>query len=100
MYRNMHSCNAVWRNSIGVLAAAMYIIVLVSVNLIGYAIGAGSFAQVIRKFYSVEALKTLGCAFYFLCVGVCIMDCIKRHVHRDNDVHKKNIINEKSNKTS
>ena len=80
-YKKMSSWNPFVRDAIGVVAAALYIIVLVSVNLIGYAIGAGSFAQVVGKFTTPEAWKALMCAFYFLCVGVCIMNYIKQNVH-------------------
>lgn len=61
-----------------VLTSTVHIFVLISVNLLGYAMGAGTLLQVLTRLLSLDGLVAVGASFYFLCVGVNIMDYIKR----------------------
>ena len=56
-----------------VLSGATYILVLISVNLIGYGAGVGWISIVQEKLLSVEGYRTLFVSYYFLCIGVKLM---------------------------
>jgi D-alanyl-lipoteichoic acid acyltransferase DltB (MBOAT superfamily) len=56
---------------------ALYIIVLIGVNLTGYAVGVGGISLIAGKLYSSDGFWTLGASFYFLSVGVLTMKLLK-----------------------
>jgi hypothetical protein len=66
------------RQSLETVASASYIFVLVSINLVGYAVGVGGVSSIFAKIFSQEGIFTLLSTFYFLVVGVCIMNSIKQ----------------------
>jgi len=55
-----------------------YIMVLVSVNLVGYAVGVGGMQVLLDKLLCLEGLRTLVASFWFLSCGVCIMSALRR----------------------
>jgi D-alanyl-lipoteichoic acid acyltransferase DltB (MBOAT superfamily) len=59
-------------------AGATYIMVLIGVNLTGYATGVGGISQLLGKIGSAEGLRMVGVSFYFLTVGVLLMQYLKR----------------------
>ena len=61
-----------------VLAGATYILVLVAVNLTGYAIGVSGVQTVLQKFVTWDGFFTLIVAYYFLCLAVSFMNWISR----------------------
>ncbi len=61
-----------------VLSGATYILILVGLNLTGYAIGVSGVQTVLRKFVTWEGLATLVSAYYFLCIAVSFMNWIAR----------------------
>ena len=61
------------------IGGAVYIIVLIGVNLVGYAVGVGGVSAMMGRLQSQEGLHMiLGC-FYFLVVAVLLMRLLKRH---------------------
>jgi hypothetical protein len=62
-----------YRHTTRIFFGALYIFVLVGVNLIGYSIGTQHLSLIATKFGSSEGLLSLFEAFYFLCWGVRIM---------------------------
>jgi protein-cysteine N-palmitoyltransferase HHAT len=77
--KSMQTLPPVLRGGIETLSAAAYIIILIAVNLIGYAIGTGGVQTIASKLVSLNGLHTVVGSFYFLGVGVCIMNWLKRH---------------------
>ena len=65
------------RGSLQTVCSAAYVIVLISVNLIGYSVGAGGITGVLGKFATYEGMKVIGISFYFLCWGVRLMSFLK-----------------------
>jgi hypothetical protein len=64
--------------SIGIFAGATYIIVLISVNLVGYAVGVGGVAHILGKLTSVGGLRILAISYYFLILAVAFMSYLKK----------------------
>jgi D-alanyl-lipoteichoic acid acyltransferase DltB (MBOAT superfamily) len=60
------------------LCGACYIMVLISVNLVGYAVGVGGVSAILAKISSPDGLLTGAVCFYFLTIGVLIMQFIQR----------------------
>lgn len=60
------------------LSGALYILVLVATNLIGYGVGIGGIEALIMKANTIEGYIVLGTTIYFLCIGVSIMRQIKQ----------------------
>lgn len=60
-----------------VTAGALYIIVLIGVNLVGYSVGIDGASTILRRFYSSDGGRVLCCSFYFLCIGVILMRYIE-----------------------
>lgn len=74
---------AVVSSSLTTAAGGLYILVLIGVNMIGYAFGVDGFLHSTRKLLGTgEGLRVLAASFYFLCIGVCVMklieDCRRR----------------------
>ena len=65
-------------NLIYAISGASYIMILISINLIGYGIGIGGINIIINKIFSNEGMKTCLICFYFLIIGVLIMQQLKR----------------------
>jgi D-alanyl-lipoteichoic acid acyltransferase DltB (MBOAT superfamily) len=61
------------RHLLCAFSGSVYILVLISVNLVGYAVGVGGFASVAEKFCTWEGGKVLVISLYFLTVGTSIM---------------------------
>lgn len=61
------------RTILSCVASAGYIMVLMAVNLVGYALGTGGLNQLIAKVGTAEGISVLLFAAYFLSVGVGIM---------------------------
>ena len=59
-------------------AGAGYVMVLVGVNLVGYAIGLGGIQTILDKLLCLSGLRTLVVTFMYLSVGVCIMSALRR----------------------
>jgi protein-cysteine N-palmitoyltransferase HHAT len=66
------------RQAIEVFCSAFYILVLIAINLVGYALGVGGVSSMLVKMFSQEGILTLISAFGFLAVGVCVMGLIKK----------------------
>jgi hypothetical protein len=66
------------RQAIEVFCSAFYILVLIAINLLGYAIGVGGVSSILTKMLSQEGILTLISTFCFLLAGVCLMDFIKQ----------------------
>jgi hypothetical protein len=65
--------------SVETMASALYIMILIFVNLVGYSIGVAGVASVIDKiFYTSEGWFVIGVSFYFLCWGVSLMSFIEK----------------------
>ena len=64
--------------AIVVLSGATYILVLVGVNLTGYAIGVSGLQAVLNKFVTWEGFTTLVGTYYFLCLAVSFMNFLQR----------------------
>jgi hypothetical protein len=65
-------------HSICVLSGASYIIVLVGVNMLGYAVGVGGIKVVLQKLCTWEGLKILFISYYFLVQAVSLMDYLAK----------------------
>ena len=61
-----------------VLSGATYILVLVGLNLTGYAIGVSGVQTVLSKFVTWEGFTTLMTTYYFLCLAVSFMNWINQ----------------------
>jgi D-alanyl-lipoteichoic acid acyltransferase DltB (MBOAT superfamily) len=59
-------------------AGAVYIMVLIAVNLTGYATGVGGMSMLLQKVGSAEGVQMVLVSFYFLTVGVLLMQYLKR----------------------
>ena len=75
----MRRLSAPIQQAIEIIASALYIIILIAVNLVGYAVGTGGVRTLLVKIVSAEGVYTLLGTFYFFSVGVCIMRFLKRH---------------------
>jgi hypothetical protein len=62
-----------------ILAASTYVIILILVNLIGYAVGMGGIQDILSKLLTWEGLKILGVCYYFLYQAVSLMNFLERH---------------------
>lgn len=60
-----------------ITAGALYIIVLIGVNLVGYSVGIDGASAMLGRFYSTDGCRALCCSFYFLCIGVILMRYIE-----------------------
>ena len=78
------------RGLIQTICSAAYIIVLISVNLIGYSVGAGGITGIIGKFATFEGMKVIFISFYFLCWGVRIMSFLKENEYTFEKSSKNN----------
>ena len=74
----MRSLPASLLQAIMVLSGATYILVLVGVNLTGYAIGVSGVQNVLNKFVTWEGFMTLVGTYYFLCLAVSFMNFLSR----------------------
>jgi len=79
-----------WKVSCG----AAYIIILVGVNLIGYAFGIGGITAVYEKICTLAGLRTITGSFIFLSIGVCIMNSISTHKKNNKSVANVAVSNE------
>ena len=61
-----------------VMSSALYIVVLVLVNLVGYSGAAGELDQLVRRLFTWEGGQTLLACAYFLVVGIFFMGFLKR----------------------
>lgn len=61
-----------------VLSGATYILVLIAVNLTGYAVGVGGVGMVLGKFLTWNGVLVLMASYYFLAMAVSFMDFLKR----------------------
>ena len=61
-----------------VAAGAVYVMVLVGVNLVGYAMGMGGVRTILDKLLCLAGLRTLVATFMYLTMGVCIMQAVRR----------------------
>eukprot|EP01038_Epipyxis_sp_PR26KG_P010182 gene10182-13699_t len=75
----MKSLPVVILNGIEVLSGSTYIIVLISVNLIGYAVGIGGISMIFEKLLTRSGLLVIGVSYYFLSVAICLMKFLKKH---------------------
>jgi hypothetical protein len=66
------------REWLEIFFSALFIIVLIAVNLIGYALGMGGVSSMLQRILTQEGLWTLIGIIYFLTVGVCIMRRIEK----------------------
>ena len=55
------------------VSGAFYIMVLIAVNLLGYAVGVEGLSSIGQKLMTSDGLKVLAVAFYFLTVGTSLM---------------------------
>lgn len=62
---------------IEILSCTFYIVVLISVNLVGYAIGIGGVSSLYTRMNNKDGINTLIATVYFLSIGVCIMKWIQ-----------------------
>ena len=60
-----------------ILSGASYIIVLVSVNMLGYAIGIGGIQIILEKAMTWEGVKVLIVCYYFLTQAVSFMNWLQ-----------------------
>ena len=60
------------------ISGSLYILVLIVVNLVGYAVGVGGVANMMEKFWCWEGLKVLLVSMYFLSVGTSFMLFLRR----------------------
>lgn len=58
-------------------ASALYIMVLIFVNLVGYSVGVAGMSSITGKFFTAEGAKTLAVSFYFLFWGARLMSFIQ-----------------------
>jgi len=65
-------------HTICTLSGATYIIVLVGVNLIGYAVGVGGVTVILNKILTWDGLVVLFVCYYFLCLAVAFMGFLQR----------------------
>ena len=56
-----------------IVVGAMYIMILIMVNLIGYSVGTGGIELVQEKIFTQQGLQTLAVSLYFLSIGVHLM---------------------------
>jgi len=68
---------AVVHHSVTTTAGALYIIVLIGVNLVGYSVGIDGVSTMLGRFSSADGARALCCSFYFLCIGVVLMRYIE-----------------------
>jgi hypothetical protein len=59
------------------VGAATLIMVLIGVNMTGYAVGAGGVQFIASRILTMEGVTTIFWSFYFLTSGVCIMNFLK-----------------------
>jgi hypothetical protein len=64
---------------IAVLAGGFYVLVLIAVNLTGYALGIGGLQQMTSKVLSTDGMMVMTTAYYFLVIGVAIMRSLRKH---------------------
>lgn len=56
-----------------IVVGALYIMILIMVNLIGYSVGTGGIELVQEKIFSQQGMQTLAVSLYFLSIGVHLM---------------------------
>lgn len=61
------------------VSGAVYIMVLMVINLVGYALGTGTFHLLQQKVFSQDGLETFAGSIYFLSVGVSIMISLRHY---------------------
>lgn len=78
VYSGLHALPAPIYELLCAMGGSVYILVLIGVNLVGYAVGVGGVSTIFGKLLSHEGMKMiLGC-FYFLVVAVLLMQLLKR----------------------
>lgn len=60
------------------MSGAVYIMVLVCVNLVGYGVGVGGVTTILAKITSPEGMQTGAVCFYFLTIAVLLMQLLER----------------------
>ena len=55
------------------LSGSLYLLILICVNLLGYAVGVGGIMSIISKCFSLRGLVVIIVYYYFLSVGVSLM---------------------------
>ena len=68
---------------ITVMSGATYIIILIAVNLIGYAIGMNGVTTILAKLISWEGFAVLLASYYLLCMAVSFMNFLERKEEGD-----------------
>lgn len=76
------------REALCATAGAVYILVLIAVNLIGYAVGVGGIAMIANKLGNWEGFYTLCGSLYFLFIGVLVM----RYIKGDSYIFKHDLV--------
>ena len=66
-------------HTVCILSASTYVIVLILVNLIGYAVGMGGIKDILSKLLTWEGIKILCVCYYFLYQAVSLMNFLERH---------------------
>jgi D-alanyl-lipoteichoic acid acyltransferase DltB (MBOAT superfamily) len=64
---------------VAAISGGVYVFVLMVINLVGYAIGAGTFDLLVDKMASEEGFRTFILCFYFSSVGVSIMLTLRKY---------------------
>jgi len=66
------------RGVLNTVGAASLIMVLIAVNMTGYAVGSGGVHLIVSRMLTTEGLATVFWSFYLLTSGVCIMNYLKK----------------------
>lgn len=64
---------------IGAIGGGIYVFVLMIINLVGYAVGSGTFDLLVDKMASEEGFRTFVVCFYFSSVAVSIMLTLRKY---------------------
>lgn len=77
-YAGVHTLPAPVYELLCAMGGSVYIIILICVNLVGYAVGVGGVSAIVNKLVSPEGITMiLGC-FYFLVIAVLLMRLLKK----------------------
>lgn len=93
LHRTIQDLNYTIKHLICVFSGAIYIIVLVCVNLVGYTIGIIAVNNNIKTFllskiYKWDFLYVLFVTFYFLCIGVSFMIFLENNYYVNRNKNK------------
>ncbi|RYH10483.1 hypothetical protein EON65_39430 [archaeon] len=66
------------QNLLSSLSSAVYILILMGVNLTGYSVGTGGASIILNKFYTMDGLYVLLFALYILFIGVNMMFSLQK----------------------